>query len=190
MCLWSLPHMRWHQNSDEKSCKIFIKSLIKMNGFIVFWNECRMSLHPFLPQSILQRPLPLPSLQRPLSRVSESTLYYTSENEPSQLPTKIKNQSPSPALCCPVLWWLHIGYAVTHFKVSQTVQLQKDTVTTWLSHSIWSCGTVIFFHILLSLPLPLLPTFLFPDLSEIPQRDHAVDELGTGDSPGILWIPP
>ncbi|EPQ05088.1 Src kinase-associated phosphoprotein 1 [Myotis brandtii] len=43
------------------------------------------------------------SYERSLSRVSESTLYYTSENEPSQFPIKIKIQSPSPALGSPVL---------------------------------------------------------------------------------------
>lgn len=48
---------------------------------------------------------------------------------------------------------------MTHFKVSQTVQLQKDIVTASPSHCIWSCITVTFFHI--PLPLPLLPVFLF-----------------------------
>lgn len=130
-----------------------------------------------------------PILQRSLSRVSESTLYCTSENEPSQFPIKIKNQSPSPALGSPVLWWLNSLYAMTHFKVSQTVRLQKDMVSTSLSHSIWSCMTVIFFHNLLSLPLPLLPIFLLTNKLVL---HPAVRSWGrwAPDSSGTLWKPP
>lgn len=126
-----------------------------------------------------------PVLQRALSRVSESAPYCTSENEPSQFPTKTQKQSPSPALGSPALQCRHILYAVTHFKVSQTVQLKMDMVTTSLSHSIWSCIAVIFFSI---------PRFLFlchycpffclqENLSEIQPWDHGRHERLTAQSP-------
>lgn len=91
MCLWSLPHMRWHQNSNKNGCKIFIKCLIKPNSFIVFWNERRMSLHPFLPQSTLTA-LTHPA-EAPQKGFREPSV-LTSESEPSQFPIKIKTNLP------------------------------------------------------------------------------------------------
>lgn len=126
-----------------------------------------------------------PILQSPHG-VSEALC--ASENEPSQLPIKIRKQSPS---LCPVLHRCCNGSTslVTHFKVSQTVQC-KGHLTTSLSHSIWSYITCCIFHLPLSLPLPLCPAPLY---KQKPLWNSAVRPWGRWMSSWqlrYLWKPP
>ena len=187
MCLWSLPHMRWHQNSDENSCKIFIKSLIKPNSFTVFRNEHRMSLCSFFPRAPC---LLSPILQRPLSRVSESTLYCASENEPSQFPIKIRKNLPllpcAPQCCngsTSSMWW----------PILRSARLYSCKRTWKPHHSAIPPGPILPLYFSTS---HLLFLFHFcplcslqANLSAILQWGHRGDEWAC-DSSGILWKPP